>query len=86
MFMCTWVPFPGQNRAENVLGQFDRNDTIDDELTERRPAAFFYCHDDATADLHALNFTDLLNNVETCAVCHSDSDDLSVANIHLVEP
>ena len=49
-------------------------------------AACISCHDDAAADSHALSHTDLIDNVETCAVCHSDSDDLSVMNVHLIEP
>ena len=37
-------------------------------------------------DTHALLNTDTVNGVESCTVCHSDSDLASVSNVHMLEP
>ena len=77
------VPLPPET-ISTVVTQDDGMTFISEVLPTR--AACISCHDDATADSHALSHTDLIDKVETCTVCHSDSDDLSVMNVHLIEP
>lgn len=61
----------------------DNGMTFVDEILPTR-AACTSCHDTNFADAHALGQT--VGAVETCAVCHSDSDNLSVALVHALAP
>lgn len=79
----TSIPLPSE-----AISTFITQDGGTTFISETLPAraACTSCHDDAVADSHALSHTDLINHVEACADCHSDTDDLSVMNSHLIDP
>jgi OmcA/MtrC family decaheme c-type cytochrome len=77
----TSIPLPDE--AISTLVTQDNGMTVISEMLPTR-AACISCHDSISADSHALGQT--VNNVETCSVCHSDNDDLSVALIHALSP
>ncbi len=59
------------------------DNTVDDPTsTLPEAAACTSCHDGFLAGVHAGLNTDFANNVETCAICHGDGADFSIATVH----
>lgn len=77
----TSVPLPVE--AISTVVTQDSGMTFISEMLPTR-AACITCHDSDFANGHAIGET--VGDVETCAVCHSDSDDLSVAIVHALLP
>jgi OmcA/MtrC family decaheme c-type cytochrome len=77
----TSVPLPSE--AISTIVTQDAGMTFISEMLPTR-AACITCHDSDAANTHALLQTNA--GVESCAVCHSDSDDLSVALTHALRP
>lgn len=75
------IPLPSET-ISTLITQ-DSGATLIDEILPTR-AACISCHDSTAADTHALLQTS--GTSESCAVCHGNDDELSVLNVHALEP
>lgn len=73
------VPLPDEALSTIVT----EDEALISEVLPNR-AACTSCHDTPEANSHSLVQT--AGDVESCAVCHSESDEYSVSNSHILEP